>query len=49
MRECSRNMPCDISGVTWEALENSHGIQWPYPEGKEAENADEQRRLYRCV
>lgn len=46
MRECSRNMPCDISGVTWEALENSHGIQWPYPEGKEAENADEQRRLY---
>lgn len=46
MRECSRNMPCDISGVTWEALENSHGIQWPYPEGKEAENAQEQRRLY---
>ena len=46
MRERSRNMPCDISGVTWEALENSHGIQWPYPEGKEAENADEQRRLY---
>ncbi len=46
MRECSRNMPCDITGVTWEALENSHGIQWPYPEGKETELADEQRRLY---
>ena len=46
MRECSRNMPCDITGVTWEALENSHGIQWPYPEGKEAELAEEQRRLY---
>ena len=46
MRECSRNMPCDFTGVTWEALENSHGIQWPYPEGKEAENADDQRRLY---
>jgi assimilatory nitrate reductase catalytic subunit len=46
MRECSRNMPCDFTGVTWEALEDSHGIQWPYPQGKEAENQDEQRRLY---
>ncbi|MDO4313533.1 MAG: molybdopterin-dependent oxidoreductase [Eubacteriales bacterium] len=46
MRECSRNMPCDITGVTWEALEDSHGIQWPYPEGKEEENQEEQRRLY---
>jgi assimilatory nitrate reductase catalytic subunit len=46
MREASRGMPEDFTGVTWEMLENSHGIQWPYPEGKEAENADEQRRLY---
>lgn len=46
MRECSRNMPCDITGVTWEGLEGSHGIQWPYPEGKEEENREEQRRLY---
>lgn len=46
MRECSRNMPCDITGVTWEALENSHGIQWPYPEGREEELKEEQRRLY---
>ena len=46
MRECSRNMPCDITGVTWEALENSKGIQWPYPEGKENQNAGDQRRLY---
>lgn len=46
MRECSRNMPCDFTGVTWEALENSHGIQWPYPKGKEEENKEEQRRLY---
>jgi assimilatory nitrate reductase catalytic subunit len=46
MRECSRNMPCDFTGITWEALEDSHGIQWPYPQGKEAENQDEQRRLY---
>ena len=46
MRECSRNMPCDFTGVTWEALEESHGIQWPYPEGKEENNKEEQRRLY---
>ncbi len=46
MKECSRNMPCDITGVTWDGLENSHGIQWPYPEGKEEENKEEQRRLY---
>ena len=46
MRECSRNMPCDFTGVTWEGLENSHGFQWPYPAGKEEENKDEQRRLY---
>ncbi len=46
MRECSRNMPCDFTGVTWEKLENSHGVQWPYPEGKEEENREEQRRLY---
>lgn len=46
MREASRGMPEDFTGVTWEMLENSHGIQWPYPEGREAEFADEQRRLY---
>lgn len=46
MRECSRGMPCDITGVTWESLENSHGIQWPYPEGKEEDYEEEQRRLY---
>ncbi len=46
MKECSRGMPCDITGITWEGLENSHGIQWPYPEGKEAEFSQEQRRLY---
>lgn len=46
MRECSRNMPCDITGVTWESLTDSHGIQWPYPEGREEENREEERRLY---
>ena len=44
MRECSRGMACDFTGVTWEMLENSHGYQWPYPEGFSTE--EEQRRLY---
>lgn len=44
MKECSRGMPCDITGVTWEALENSHGIQWPFREGESL--TDDQRRLY---
>lgn len=44
MKECSRGMPCDITGVTWEGLENSHGIQWPFREGEEL--LEDQRRLY---
>ena len=44
MKECSRGMPCDITGITWEGLENSKGIQWPFREGEVLE--DDQRRLY---
>ncbi len=44
LKECSRGMPCDFTGVTWEGMENSHGFQWPYPEGVKIE--EEQRRLY---
>lgn len=44
MKECSRGMPCDITGVKWEELENSHGIQWPFREGEKLQ--EDQRRLY---
>ncbi len=44
MKKCSKGMPCDITGVTWTGLENSHGIQWPFPEGSRLES--DQRRLY---
>lgn len=44
MKKCSKGMPCDMTGVTWKGLENSHGIQWPFREG-EILTADE-RRLY---
>ena len=46
LRECSRNRPCDFTGVKWDDLTDSHGRQWPYPEGREQEFAEEQRRLY---
>ena len=46
LREMSRGKPCDFTGVKWDELENSHGRQWPYPEGREAEFAADQRRLY---
>lgn len=44
LKECTRGMPCDFTGVTWESMENSHGFQWPYPEGMKI--SEEQRRLY---
>ncbi|WP_353093061.1 molybdopterin-dependent oxidoreductase [Tissierella praeacuta] len=44
MKECSRGMPCDITGITWEGLENSNGIQWPFREGEELK--EDERRLY---
>lgn len=44
MKKCSKGMPCDITGVTWEGLENSAGIQWPFREGETLR--DNQRRLY---
>ncbi|MBR4764265.1 MAG: molybdopterin-dependent oxidoreductase [Lachnospiraceae bacterium] len=46
LRECSRGRGCDFTGVHWDDLTDSHGRQWPYPEGREAELADDQRRLY---
>ncbi|MBQ4046324.1 MAG: molybdopterin-dependent oxidoreductase [Lachnospiraceae bacterium] len=46
LRQISVGKPCDFSGVTWDLLENSHGIQWPYPAGREEEFKEEERRLY---
>lgn len=44
MQRCSKGMPGDFSGITWEMLENSKGIQWPFREGEEL--LENQRRLY---
>ncbi|MDT7916225.1 nitrate reductase [Clostridium perfringens] len=44
LRECSKGMPCDITGVTYERLRDSKGIQWPCREGEELESYE--RRLF---
>ncbi|MCX0399131.1 nitrate reductase [Clostridium perfringens] len=44
LRECSKGMPCDITGVTYERLRDSNGIQWPCREGEELES--DERRLF---
>lgn len=44
MKKCSKGMPLDITGVTWEGLEESNGIQWPFREGDQLE--EDERRLF---
>ena len=44
MKECSRYMPCEITGIDYDNLENSRGIQWPFKEGDKL--TDDQRRLF---
>lgn len=44
MRACSKDTPCDFTGVNYENLTNSHGVQWPLKAG-EILKSDE-RRLY---
>jgi len=44
MKKCSKGMPCDITGVDYDKLSNSNGIQWPFRES-ETLHSDE-RRLY---
>lgn len=44
MQKCSKGMPCDFTGITWEGLENSHGVQWPFREGEVLK--EDERRLF---
>ena len=44
LKECTRGMPCDITGVDYDELKDSKGIQWPYPQG--ANISENERRLY---
>ena len=44
-RRVSSGRLCDYSGMTYELIENSAGIQWPYPAGS-TEDPEATRRLY---
>ncbi len=44
LKKSTKGMPCDITGVDYEALNGSQGIQWPYKEGEE--NVELERRLF---
>ena len=49
LKKCSKGMPCDITGVTYEMLEGpnmegSRGVQWPFRAGETL--VDDERRLY---
>ena len=49
LKKCSKGMPCDITGVTYELLEakegeDSKGIQWPFRAGDVLK--EDERRLY---
>jgi assimilatory nitrate reductase catalytic subunit len=41
----SKGRLCDYSGMTWEMLEETGGVQWPFP-GNEASSPASVRRLY---
>jgi assimilatory nitrate reductase catalytic subunit len=44
MRQCTKGMPADFSGVDYDGLVNSGGIQWPFREGETL--TDNERRLF---
>ena len=45
MKECSRGMPCDVTGIKdYPMIEEHGGIQWPLPEG--TEEFAQERRLF---
>ena len=49
LKKCSKGMPCDITGVTYEMLEGqnmegSRGVQWPFRAGETL--VEDERRLY---
>jgi len=46
LRELSDGRPCDITGIgNYQMIDDSGGIQWPFPAGSAA-NAREERRLF---
>ncbi|MGL5721503.1 MAG: molybdopterin oxidoreductase family protein [Brevinema sp.] len=44
LKKCTKNMPCDITGVDYDKLKDSIGVQWPCPEGSDFKETE--RRLF---
>ena len=45
LKQCTREMPCDISGIEdYQMLDQMGGIQWPFP--SEGADHSEERRLF---
>lgn len=44
LKKCTKGMPCDITGVNYDELNGSEGVQWPYRENENIGN--NQRRLF---
>ena len=44
LKECTKGMPCDITGVDYDMLKNSRGVQWPFRAGEKLE--EDERRLF---
>lgn len=49
LKKCSKGMPCDITGVSYEMLEGTNmegakGVQWPFKKGQILEG--DERRLF---
>lgn len=44
LKKCTKGMPCDITGVDYEMLIGSKGIQWPFKAGDKLE--EDERRLF---
>ena len=44
LKACTKGMPCDITGIDYDSLKDSRGIQWPFRAGEKLE--EDERRLF---
>ena len=44
LKRCTEGLPCDITGIEYEMLVGSKGVQWPFRKGEELK--ENERRLF---
>ena len=44
LKACTKGMSCDITGVDYDMLKDSRGVQWPFRAGEELK--EDERRLF---